>query len=167
MGRGNTCVFGKYEGLYYIDKDFTEVYRKENEFDDDTYACMGELDYNDITSGEWHYSYSLIEEYIDEFLRKFVKHYKAFTRPCKTKYYNDGEVILESRLFYIVLEDNMWSYAVKLIQKQPVYDEYTYEGLQRQHYKRYLDGIKNVLLDIFPEIGTYSGAWTSGVIKRG
>ena len=27
MGRGNVCVFGEYEGLYYIDNDHIHVYR--------------------------------------------------------------------------------------------------------------------------------------------
>lgn len=28
MGRGNVCVFGKCEGLYYVDYDFLDVYSK-------------------------------------------------------------------------------------------------------------------------------------------
>ena len=33
-------------------------------------------------------------------------------------------------------------------------------------YKNYLEGMKNCLLELYPEIGVYKGAWTSGTIKR-
>ena len=29
MGRGNVCVTGSYEGLFYIDNDDLRVYRKD------------------------------------------------------------------------------------------------------------------------------------------
>ena len=60
---------------------------------------------------------------------------------------------------------NEWSYAVKLIQKECWYDNHL-EGLQKKHYQNYLEGIKNILLEIFPEIGCYGGAWTHGTITR-
>lgn len=31
MGRGNVCVFGGYEGLYYIDNDDLHEYYREDE----------------------------------------------------------------------------------------------------------------------------------------
>ena len=30
MGRGNVCVTGPYEGLYYIDYDDVDVYRRNS-----------------------------------------------------------------------------------------------------------------------------------------
>lgn len=167
MGRGNVCVNGKYEGLYYIDRDYTDVYCRKYDHDIYEEECLSELDYADIANGDWEYEYSMIDDYIEEFIHSFVKRYKAFSRPCKKTYVGDGIVILESKLFYIVLEDNQWSYAVKLIQKSGIYDEYMFENLQRKHHVTYLAGIRNTLLDIFPEIGTYKGAWTHGTIKRG
>ena len=35
MGRGNVCVTGKYEGLYYIDNDHFHVYRRDEPDSDD------------------------------------------------------------------------------------------------------------------------------------
>ena len=45
------------------------------------------------------------------------------------------------------------------------YDDFM-PSLQRRHYKNYLEGMKNCLLELYPEIGVYKGAWTSGTIKR-
>jgi hypothetical protein len=72
---------------------------------------------------------------------------------------------MENQLFEIKIEDNEWSYAVKLLQKEPGYD-YDYTGLQKKHYKNYLNAIKEVLLELFPSIGCYGGAWTHGTIRR-
>lgn len=35
MGRGNVCVTGSYEGLFYIDNDDLRVYRKDGPGTDD------------------------------------------------------------------------------------------------------------------------------------
>lgn len=40
MGRGNVCVSGDYEGLYYIDRDYFKVYMLDgdgNETDEINY----------------------------------------------------------------------------------------------------------------------------------
>lgn len=71
---------------------------------------------------------------------------------------------MESGLFYIAVQDNQWSVAVELIQKEDPYDD-RLSGLQARHYQRYLDGMKKCLLDRLPSIGTRTGAWTSGLIK--
>ena len=75
-------------------------------------------------------------------------------------------VILESRLFYIAVEDNEWSLAVELVQKEEPLGDVWMENLQKRLYQKYLDGMKKALLNRLPSIGTYSGAWTSGRIKR-
>ena len=77
-------------------------------------------------------------------------------------------VMLENGLFFVCLVDNEWSVAVELIQKDyntGDYDDFM-PSLQRRHYKNYLEGMKNCLLELYPEIGVYKGAWTSGTIKR-
>jgi hypothetical protein len=72
---------------------------------------------------------------------------------------------MESELFEIEIEDNQWSYAVKLIQKECWYDNHL-EGLQKKHHESYLESIKNILLEMFPSIGAYGGAWTHRTISR-
>lgn len=73
--------------------------------------------------------------------------------------------ILESKLFYIVVEDNEWSLAVELIQKEDSYDNHL-SGLQGRHYLKYLEGMKKCLLERLPSIGIRKGAWISGTISR-
>ena len=78
---------------------------------------------------------------------------------------HDRQAILESSLFHIAIEDNEWSLAVELLQKEGAYGS-NLSGLQARHYQKYLDGIKRCLLEYLPSIGTRTGAWTSGIIKR-
>lgn len=53
MGRGNVCVTGPHEGLYYIDNDHVHVYRRDDPFSDEPETrLMGELDYGELTGGD-------------------------------------------------------------------------------------------------------------------
>jgi hypothetical protein len=159
MGRGNVCVFGDYEGLYYADRDYLDFYVPiDGEADDGKF--YGEID--DIDEYEYDEFLSRIyyEDFINDFIYMFKKKFKSFTETGDTY-----GAILENNLFSIEIEDNVWSYAVKLIQKEDYYDNHLV-GLQKKHYENYLDGMKNVLLDLFPSIGTYRGAWMSGTLTR-
>ena len=82
--------------------------------------------------------------------------------------YGDGSrrVILESKLFYICVEDNEWSLAVKLLQKEEPWGLPWMENLQKRLYEKYLEGMKRCLLEVLPSIGTHKGAWRSGRITR-
>ena len=152
MGRGNTCVFGDYEGLFYIDWDnFGAEYEDEN----------GNIveDY-DLQQEDWENS---LEQFISDFTRRF----NSFSR-CDKWIGGDNRAILENGLFYIAIADNEWSIAIKLIQKeQEYYDDGNLENLQAKHYKTYLDGMKECLFNQFEELGTYAGPWTSRWIRRG
>lgn len=164
MGRGNVCVWGDYEGLWYVDRDYLDCYTSKFENEDGEYEdkMLGEIEYDEF--GSYEYDYVLSEIYYDEFIIEFVKMMeKKFNSFASTgdKYGS----IMENNLFEIQIEDNQWSYAVKLIQKENPYDD-CLRGLQKKHYQNYLEGMKDILLDMFPSIGCYSGAWTSGVIKR-
>lgn len=172
MGRGNVCVFGKYEGLYYIDRDYTDVYRRSDPMSDDEYETrlMGDLDYAELTGCEWVYdewgSSEELDDVLECFKDSFTEMFPSFERVPKDKRIDRSiRVILENKLFYIGVEDNQWSDALKLLQKEDPYDDHLL-GLQKRHYQRYLDGIKKALLERLPSIGTYSGAWTSGRITR-
>lgn len=53
MGRGNVCVTGPHEGLYYIDNDHVHVYRRDDPFSDEPETrLMGELDYGELSYGD-------------------------------------------------------------------------------------------------------------------
>ena len=161
MGRGNVCVFGDYEGLYYVDRDHLDFYIPiDGEADDGKF--LGEMEHNDFANYEYDefISRSYYEDFIYEFVYLFTKKFKSFSKTG-----NDYGTILENELFEIEIEDNQWSYAVKLIQKECWYDNHL-DGLQKKHHENYLEAIKNILLEMFPSIGAYNGAWTSRTITR-
>jgi hypothetical protein len=72
---------------------------------------------------------------------------------------------LQNELFYICAEDNEWSTAIELIQKEAELGP-DLSGLQAQHYETYLNGIRDVLLEQFNQIWTYGGPWTSSPIRK-
>lgn len=163
MGRGNVCVFGEYEGLYYVDRDYIDCYIA-NEADENgefEQKMLGEMSMEDFQNYEYDPVLSGLyyEDFIQEFTSMMEKKFKSFVSTG-----NDYETVMENSLFEIDIEDNEWAYAVKLIQKESYYDNL--EGLQKKHYQNYLEGIKTILLELFPSIGCYGGAWTHGTITR-
>lgn len=177
MGRGNVSVSGPYEGLYYIDNDNIHVYRRDDPFSEEPETrLMGSLDYEELTGDGWLYDEwgtgeeesDILEWFMDSFTRMFPSFYRS-DPDCWLRNGRYGDwtrrAILESNLFYIAVEDNEWSLAVELIQKEDPYDNHL-SGLQSRHYLRYLDGMKRCLLERLPSIGIRTGPWTSGVIRR-
>ncbi len=165
MGKGNCCVNGEYEGLFYIDNDDLCVYLAKESIGTDEpmtelrrnipYEDMDNWEYDEITT-EWWYG-----EIINDFKRNFIKVFPSFA-PCDTWIGHRfcKHAILENELFYIALEDNDWSTAVELIQKDD------HENLQKRHYQNYLNGIKNTLFMQFDSLGVYGGPWTHGTIHK-
>lgn len=170
MGRGNVCVTGQFEGLFYIDNDDWRVYRHDDGEDEPETILGRDLAYDDITDGGWidddWGSQEELGDIRECFIDSFTDRFPSFKKIEDEKWLDrTREVLLESRLFYICIEDNEWSLAVELIQKEDPYDDHL-TGLQKQHYRRYLEGMKQSLLKRLPCIGTYAGAWTSGTIRR-
>lgn len=165
MGRGNCCVFGECEGLYYVDYEFLDVYSKQDE--DGEWISFTPSEAFEEGGCEFDHIYSLIqrEDFEREFVSAMMKRFKSFRKVDK---WVSGEIraILENDLFYVALEDNQWSVAVELLQKETEYGTGELIGLQAGLYQHYLNGIKEILLDMFGEVGTYSGPWTSGVIRK-
>ena len=178
MGRGNVCTYQPYEGLYYIDNDQFHVYRQSDRISDEPEnRLMKDLSYSELTSADWHFSDidtaeewdDIMECFVDDFTRKFPAFSDAREPRGRwikdNQLYTDVQIVMESKLFYIGIKDNEWSMAVMLIQKDPPWG-YCIEGLQARHYQRYLDGIRDCLFNRLDELGTYSGAWTSGTIRK-
>ena len=177
MGRGNVSVSGRYEGLFYIDNDHIHVYRRDAPLGDEPETrLMESLSSADINTGAWLYDeYGTMEEegdILECFMDSFGRMFPSFTRAGEDQWIKNGRygdlcrrVIMESGLFYIAVEDNQWSLAIELIQKEDPYDDHL-SGLQGLHFRRYLDGMKTCLLERLPSIGIRTGAWTSGVIRR-
>lgn len=180
MGRGNVCVHGPYEGLYFIDTDHFHVYREDDPYSDyPEVRLLGELDYEEQTGDQWIYdeigSAEELDDIIECFLDDFLRRFPSFHRTTKETWIRNGpggqygemsrRVLAENNLYYICAEDNEWSEAVELIQKEDVYDNHLL-GLQAKHYQSYINGIRDALLDRLPSIGTYTGPWTSGTLKK-
>lgn len=164
MGKGNVCVFGEYEGLYYVDRDYIDCYIAKEVNTDGEYEekMLGDMEMDDFSNYDYDYVLSNIyyEDFVQEFTSMMEKKFKSFVSTGK-----DYGTVMENNLFEIEIEDNEWSYAVKLIQKEHDYDNHL-EGLQKKHHENYLNGMKNILLKLFPSIGCYGGAWTHGTITR-
>lgn len=164
MGRGNIRIYGEYEGLWYVDRDYLDCYISKfaNDDGDCESKMLGDMSSKDFA--DFDYDYDLSEIYYEDFLHEFVslmgKKFSSFNSTG-----NYFGTIMENSLFEIQIKDNEWSYAVCLIQKENDYDNYL-GGLQKKHYQNYLNGMKEILLNMFPEIGCYVGIWTHGTVKR-
>lgn len=167
MGRGNVCTFGKCEGLYFVDRDFLDVYTKNIGEDEEESKLM-----RDVECGDTEFEYNEAESEFNRedffylFAEEFRRRFPSFEFVDKW-ISNSRRAMLENRLFYIVLEDNQWSIAVELIQKEGEYGGEELVGLQMGLYVKYLKGIEQILLDMNGEVGIYTGAWTHGIIKKG
>ena len=172
MGKGNVGVNGPCEGLFYVDNEDFHVYRNvEGET-----RLMRDLSYEELTGGKWTYDdWATTEEWSDieeKLISDFISMFPSFSCPEQKRWIKNGQygwpsrlVLLENKLFFLCWEDNEWSIALEIIQKEDPYDDHLV-GLQSRHYKRYLNGLKKSLLSMLPSIGCYTGAWTSGRITQ-
>ena len=172
MGRGNVSVSGPYEGMFFVDRDNTDWYVLDGEP-----VLQKDLDVDDFARAEYDE-----EESNDSFsamcngiVERIVKRFPSFREIGENVWFryadygcdrrDFGTVLLENDLFVISVEDNEWSYAVLLLQKQNEYDDHL-SGLQKRHYQKYLAAIKEAILDMYGEVGIYTGPWTSGIERR-
>lgn len=182
MGRGNIRMDGPCEGLFYIDYDNLHVYRRDDpssdEYETKFQREMGpdevvSLGYSDICRDGWYFDEFASEEEISDVLSMFCDEMQrrcpSFEEPDGTMWTcKDRRVILMNRLFYICIEDNEWSLAVELVQREsyPDCEEEWMAGIQKTHYKRFLEAMKESLLEILPSIGIYAGPWTHGIVNK-
>lgn len=95
MGRGNVCVTGEYEGLYYIDNDHFHVYRRDEPDSDDEFQSrlLGDLSYEELTSGEWHFDEWETSDEEDDILECFIESFtwmfRSFERPTKETWFTE------------------------------------------------------------------------------
>lgn len=167
MGRGNVCVFGKYEGLYYIDNALLHEYTCHNEDGEYESRKQGELSYEELTGNHWRFDEWQSNQNWEDAKYDFITAIQArfpSLQKCSKRIEHDRLAILENNLFYVAVADNEWGQAVMLIQKE--HWCYDLTGLQKRHYQRYLDAIRDSLFEQFDTLGTYAGAWTHGTICR-
>lgn len=167
MGRANCCTTGQYEGLFYIDNEDLHLYTPRGEvaweeleprlLRDISYEEMNDWDYSPIDTEQWFH------DVMEEFKNEFVHRFPSF-KPCDTWATRDSHAILENGLFYIAFEDNEWSTAVELLQKEDLYGNL--RPLRKKLYQTYLNGIRDALFKQFDNIYIRTGPWTSGKLSR-
>lgn len=138
MGRGNVQATNKFEHVYLLSN---EVFDQSDQ---------------DIYRDEFH---NFIDEFIYQLSQKttFTQRREWITR--------DQYQIAINGLFSIIIIDNEWSLAIKLIPNE----EYDRElsNLQVTHHERYAMIIEDILLDMYPNaIYKPSGSWTSQKLSR-
>lgn len=159
MGRGNVCVFGDYEGLYYVDFDNFSCYQEDEN-------GKQILDQYGTPTHDYPLENLELEMAIREFVASFVRRFRSF-QECDKWLSNSRHAILENGLFYIATEDNQWSMAFMLLQKESdFYAEGKMENLQNGHFRNYLHGMRDCLFEQFGKLGIYTGPWTSGQIRK-
>ena len=114
MGKGNVCVSGPYEGLFYIDNDYTNVFRHEDNCEDT--VLQKDLSTEALSSDDWLFddegSANELDDVLECFMENFTRRYPGFARVNQVKWLGrDVRVILESSLFYIGVVDSDWAYA--------------------------------------------------------
>ena len=166
MGMGNVCTFGKAEGLYFVDNDFLDVYSKLVDAENNVYDCRSLRDvdedgyeYDEVES-QWK-----MDEFRYEFCEAMRRRFPSFEFVDKW-ISNTRLALLENDLCDDVGGGNQRSMAIELIQKEGEYGGEEKVGLQMGLYRKYLKGIEEILLDLNGEVGTYKGAWTSGVLYK-
>jgi len=189
MGRGNICVHGEFEGLFYLNNDLLDVYVPVVR--DDCGSIIGR-DYEaepmtgrqlydagikysyDGTDTGWAYDDELSDDnwrnMIELMQKYFTSRFKSFTTTNKwrgtTSYSSnrDCRVVLENEFFDIAIADNEWSAAWMLLEKEDIEDNVT--PLMKRHYQSYLNAIKEALLKHWGEATEYGGAWLRGITHK-
>ena len=93
------------------------------------------MDYGELTGGDWLYDDWGTGEEEDDilecFMDSFGRMFPSFSRVSGEQWVRDGaygdmnrRLIMESGLFYVAVQDNEWSLAVELIQKESPYDDH-------------------------------------------
>lgn len=88
MGISNCCVFGKYEGLYFIDYDDIHVFRHKDCDPDGSAEArfLRDLDYGELTGGDWIFddlaTQIVQQEVLDSFTSDFLRMFPNFIRTC-------------------------------------------------------------------------------------
>ena len=104
MGRGNVCVTGPYEGLFYIDNDDLHEYRREDEGTDELESrLMGDLSYEELASGDWKFDEWQSNLNWEDAKRNLIHALMAkfpSLRECNTWIEHDRFALLENNLFY-------------------------------------------------------------------
>lgn len=77
---------------------------------------------------------------------------------------HDGLVVLENEQAQIVIGDNEWSLAAYVV--IPNTDRFPHANLGKRNLRRYLAGLKSLLMKYYPnQVHFRTGPWTSGILR--
>jgi len=180
MGRGNVCTHNECEGLYFLDKDLLDVYRRVELCDcgqikgfdwEEKPKTARELidegmsyDYDGKETGwgyDEHGSRDNWRNMVEHMTKKLEKRFPSFQR-INTLRARDLNVVLRNGLFEIAIVDNEWSAAWCLLERADVDDSGSNRALMRHHYEKYLEAIKGFLIEGWGEAFGYGGTWARG-----
>lgn len=167
MGRGNVRVTEPYEGLFYIRNEDMQYYRKKDSDAEDDVVLLRDIPDAELANYDYDELGSDLrfDDVFWNLTQSISKRFPCFFE-CREFVTSDRLAFLESKLFYICREYNEWSTAIELIQKESAYGDGALEGLQKRHYRRFLDGIRDALFEQFDSVCVRTSAWTSGTIRR-
>jgi hypothetical protein len=150
MGRGNACVWGDYESIHYV--PYTEF---------ENYPYNPDTDESDETK-EKEFDEYLLDDFISNISCDFVHKFNSFILEKTGRAWIDNEtrIIAQNNLYYLAIQDNQWSLAIKLIQKDDL------ESLQKKHFKSYKKALVQILFDYASEVYGYDSAWTSRKLEN-
>lgn len=115
MGRGNVYLTGSYEGLFYIDNDDLQVWRKDGpDGKEPEIRMMADISLDELVADDWYVD-EIESSYKEEdvlrcFCAELRKLCPSFQPAANSNVWlgNERRVILENELFYICVEDTEW-----------------------------------------------------------
>ena len=138
MGKANVHPTGEYEGVYYVDfENLLSYTKKDDETERKTLKNISPWEMSDYEFDDVESQMNL-ENYRATLVDALKKRFPSFKEPVGWYVGIPGKhILLENDLFYIAVEDNEWSEAVELLQKEEN-SVSGYENLQKRHYQNYI-----------------------------
>lgn len=160
MGYANVAADYK-DDLLYVPYDYLSIYTKNNQ---KIIKHGNEIASEEIEDYEYNKKLSQLE--FDEFKERFCtdmqKKFKSL-QPVDRWKGRYQHIILENSLFEIALQDNQWSIAVELLNR----DDYPYsKNFQTSKFPAFFKGMRDILFTYFDKLYIRTGAYTSKAITK-
>lgn len=155
MNQNNVNVSGR-DGLYYVHYDSINQYHHKNNTDDVRPKHLipaAELDNYELDLPLSQAGYDL---WLNDFRKAMRNRYPSFE--IADHYEKAGKrLILQSKMFQVIIEDNVWSFAVELISRPKC----RYKEFQKHLFPSFFKGMREILLTMTDTLYVRSGSWTA------
>lgn len=149
------------DGLYYIHYDDVNVYQSKN--DPSVLVSKKEIPQNkedeyvlNLEKSQEQYN-TWLQHFTTAMMRRF-RSYKKIDTYLKT----DRRLVLQNKMFCVIIENNDWSFAVELISLPNC----PYKVLQRHLFPTFLSGMREILFSLNDTIYVRNGSWSAKPITR-